>query len=101
MPQIFEGIYYKIDDIVASIVSEEDEINCLFQSKLFLTPLQHIIQRRSYDINDLLGDLGGVFRVLITSFGLVFYPVTQFLFYLNSSRKLYLARTWDNDLLRE
>ena len=39
MPQIYEGNYYVIDKIVSSVVSEETEIDCLFKSKLFLTPM--------------------------------------------------------------
>ena len=60
-----------------------------------------MIFRQAYDINNMLGDLGGVFRVLVTFFGVIFYPISQYLFYVNSMQKLYLARTKDSKLFHE
>ena len=37
----------------------------------------------------------------IRIFGVIFYPISQYLFYMNSAKKLYFARTKDTDLLSE
>lgn len=50
-------------------------------------------------MNNLLSDLGGSMRVLITFFGILFYPISQHLFYVNAAKKLFLARTKEKDLL--
>ena len=49
----------------------------------------------------MLGDLGGVTRVLLSFFGIIFYPISRFLFIINSAQSLYLARTKDDNLLRK
>ena len=59
-----------------------------------------MIYRQAYDINNLLGDLGGVVRVLLTIFGVLFYPINQYLFVINMAKKLYMARTKENDLFQ-
>ena len=71
----------------------------LFECQVFMKPTYTAIFRQAYDINDLLGDLGGVVRVLMSIFGVIFYPISQFLFFLNSVKQMYLARTKEADLL--
>ena len=54
--------------------------------------------RRVYGIFDLLGELGGVMEVMVIIFGLILYPISEHNFYLNAIKKLFFARTDDNDI---
>lgn len=101
IPKTFEGVFYKINHIVTSVVRENLETECLFQARMYLTNNQQIIFRQAYDINNMLSDIGGVFRVLVSFFGVIFYPISQYLYYINSIRKLYLARTKDSNLFKK
>lgn len=60
-----------------------------------------MIYREAYDINNLLGDLGGVVRVLLSMFGVLIYPLNHYLFVINSARKLYLARTREQNIFED
>lgn len=97
-PKVFEGMFYEIHHIIGSHIPTDEEAQSLFEAKLFLTPRERRVYRQAYDINNLLGDLGGVVRVLMTVFGVIFYPISRYFFYLNSAKKLYLARTKDSHL---
>lgn len=68
---------------------------------MYLLPseLQNI--RTVYDLNNLLSNLGGVVGVLMNVFGVVFYPMAQFLYYINSAKRLFMARTRDPKIFAE
>ena len=100
-PEEFKGMFYNIDKVVSRWVDGDLDKFYLYESRLYLTPKSFTVIRQAYDINNLLGDLGGVVRVLLTIFGVIFYPISQYLFYMNSAKKLYFARTKDTDLLSE
>ena len=51
--------------------------------------------RESYDITDLIGDLGGVLEVLISFIGLFLFPISEHSYGLKVLEKLFLARTND------
>ena len=100
-PQSFVGSFYKIEQLMnKQFYKGQDSLN-LFQTRIFLVPKQLIIYRQAYDINNLLSDLGGVVRVLISIFGVLFYPITQYLFIINAARKLFLARTSNSNIFRK
>ena len=66
---------------------------------MYLHAKANQVYRSRYNIDQFIGELGGVMRVLITAFGVIFYPISRYIFYLNSVKKLYLARTSSPDLL--
>jgi hypothetical protein len=49
----------------------------------------------------MLGDLGGVFEVIMVFFGFIISPVSEHSFFLKSIKKLYYARTKDRKLFKE
>ena len=51
--------------------------------------------REVYNILDLIGDLGGVFDILVRFFAIFISPVAEFLFTTKAISKLFLARTND------
>ena len=56
--------------------------------------------RKSYGIINILGDLGGVFEILVMIFGLFICRIGEFSFYLEAIKKLYLAKTADAGFFR-
>jgi len=48
-------------------------------------------KRRIYSINDLLVDVGGLSRSVVTIFEVLFTPLSTFLFYLKSIKRLFFA----------
>jgi hypothetical protein len=47
-------------------------------------------ERTIYNMNDLIGDLGGVLQLFAYVFGLVIYPISQHSYFLKKLEKLYL-----------
>lgn len=54
--------------------------------------------RQVYNILDLLGDLGGVLECFLILFGILLFPIAEFSFYLKIAKRLYFARTRDDNL---
>ena len=49
-------------------------------------------ERQAYNLIDLLGDLGGVAEVIIGTFGIFLFPISEFSFNLSALKKLFTAR---------
>lgn len=48
----------------------------------------------------LLGDLGGITQIFYLIFGAVLYPFSEHSFVVKGLKKLYYARTRDNEIFR-
>ena len=46
----------------------------------------------------MLGDLGGVTEVIMITFGFLLFPISEHSFIVDATKKLYLAKTVNNDL---
>ena len=55
-------------------------------------------KRNTYDLLDLLGDIGGIVEVLLICFVFVMDPISHFSFLNKAGHKLFLAKTKDNHL---
>jgi len=53
--------------------------------------------RKIYGVIDLLGDLGGVTEVIMIVFGVFLFPVSEFSFVMKAAKRLFLARTRENE----
>ena len=69
-------MFFSIEKIILSQIGNDIGETCLFKARLQLSHKKTIIFRKAYDFNDLLGNLGGVVRVLMTVFGVIFYPIS-------------------------
>jgi len=70
----------------------------LFESYLWRQSesIKHV--RVVYDLLGVLGDLGGVTEVIMLFFGFFLQPISEHSFLLQAIKKLFLARTNDDDL---
>ena len=56
-------------------------------------------KRKIYNLLDLLGDFGGLFECIMIIMHLWIAPWSQFSFSINAIKKLYMAKTKDENLL--
>lgn len=73
----------------------------LFQSQLYLAPEQVSHNRKVYDINQLLGDLGGITGVLTLILGFLISPISEASFIMMSAKRMFLVRTKHNELFEK
>lgn len=65
---------------------------------MIIEPKMEYHFRKMYDLNQLLSDMGGVTKVLITAFGIFLYPLSEYNYNRALSRQLYYASTKNEDL---
>lgn len=58
-------------------------------------------KRKIYDIVALLGDLGGVTEVIMLVLGIVLFPISESSYNILSTKRMFLARTGDDNLFVE
>jgi len=47
-----------------------------------------------------MGDLGGVMEVVTVFLGIVFYSISQHSYYINMLKKVYFAKTKDDNMFK-
>lgn len=70
----------------------------LYTGEVVLANSGLVHRRRVYSIFDLMGDLGGVIEILLIVFNIMFLPMAEHSFNLKAIKKLFLARTKDEEL---
>ena len=75
--------------------------NALVQTILYHDRLAVSHERTVYGILDLLGDLGGVTEVFMIFFSFLLMPISYHSFTMKAMKKLYIARTRDEDLFKK
>ena len=65
---------------------------------MYLTPEQVFHGRKVYDVNQLLGDLGGITGVLTLVLGYFILPLSEASFIMKSAKRMFLVKTRDEDL---
>jgi hypothetical protein len=63
-----------------------------------LNPKENLHTREVYNIIDLIGNLGGVFEIIVKVLGLFFLPISSHSFVMKALEKLFLARTLDTSM---
>ena len=97
----YEGSYFDISTNLQRPLkkSSSPEYNDLLaQSVLFLEPSTASFEREAYNSLALLGDLGGVLEVIMLFIGFFVRPLSAHSFIQESARKLFFARTSQEDL---
>lgn len=68
---------------------------------MYLEPQDLKIFSTVYDFNNFLSDLGGILGIILKTFFIMFYPIAKFFYYINASKRLFLARTIEHDLFKK
>lgn len=72
----------------------------MFEAVLWQHNEEIIHTREGYDLFGLLGDLGGITQIFYLIFGILLYPVSEHSFVVKALKKLYYARTRDNEIFK-
>jgi len=51
------------------------------------------MSRRIYAFLDFLGDIGGVFEIIVVTFSFLLLPISRHSFILSATKDMYLAKT--------
>jgi hypothetical protein len=65
----------------------------MLQIEIHLDNIIAINQRRIYSINNMLVDLGGIMKSIISFLAFISYPSSWYLFTLKSTKRLFFAKT--------
>lgn len=98
------GLFFDIGHIihrhVATVNVRFVNPNTLFQAVLWQHNEEIIHVREGYDVFGLLGNLGGITQIFYLLFGIMLYPYSEHSFLIKAMKKLYYARTRDNEIFR-
>jgi hypothetical protein len=72
----------------------------LFQTVIFLDSSMRVHTRKTYTLLNMIGELGGITKVIMFVFGFFLYPISEHSFTLKALRKLYLAKSKEPILMK-
>ena len=75
--------------------------NAIFQNEFYLSTTGIQYSRQVYGILDLIGDIGGIYQLIISAFGIVLFSIAEQSFVLNGISKLFLINTTDPDFINK
>lgn len=79
-------------------LSSDASPNKLANVKIYLTPIQIMHGRKVYEVLSLIGDLGGVMGVLTLVLGFFIFPLSEALYIMKSTKRMFLVKTNEKDL---
>lgn len=97
----FTGAFYQVHKIVEQLQSKVLDPNLVLETNIYLSPYQVKYLRMVYGVTNLLSDLGGVMAIMVSFFGIIFHPISKFMYYMNAIKRLFLARTREQKLFIE
>ena len=99
-----KGLFYDIGHIIhrhlATVGVPFVNPNILFKATIWQDNERVSHRREGYDLFGLLGDLGGITQIFYLIFGTILYPYSEHSFVVKALKKLYYARTRDNEIFR-
>jgi len=69
------------------------EPNLIFQSIYTMDQVSIHFERITYNIMDILSDIGGVYQVFLSMFGFIFYSISKQAYTLKLIEKLFFVKT--------
>ena len=72
----------------------------LFQTILFVDSSMVVHTRKTYTLLNMIGELGGITKVIMFVFGFFLYPISEHSFTLKALKKLYLAKSSNPSLMK-
>lgn len=91
----YEGDFYDIGKAVERPLSKYEPSNNKLLAMSYMTLSREEVnhERSVYMFLDLLGDLGGLTEVFKLAFGFFLYTISEHSFYLQATKRLFLAKT--------
>lgn len=95
----FENNHKSIQLPLKKMSADDNLKSLLYSFKLTLSPQTNIFKIQRYAILDFISDIAGVAELIGFIFGLFLYPLSQLSFELSTIKRMYVARTADDELL--
>ena len=71
----------------------------MFQNYYYLSESGVNFSREAYNFWDLIGEIAGIYELMVAFFGLILYTVARHYFVLNGISNLFLINTKDPDFI--
>ena len=99
--KIMEDEFYDVGSLttVPLVTKKPGCDNSVFVKAFYFHSESILHERRIYNMLGFLGNMGGVWGIIIAIFGFFVFPYSQFSYNLKIFEKLYLVRTTDPDLV--
>ena len=96
----YQGDFWSLDDAILSIFERKTKHNkeIWYTADILLSPHVTEYEREVYGLIGFIGDLGGVFDLVMAFLGLFISPISSHSFVLKALGRMYLARTSDSSL---
>lgn len=86
--------FLHVEDVLYSpVVRHEYNKDVLMENRMYLAPIEKHISRSTYNMNDLISQLGGTLNVIKLVLSITILPLQGHLFILTMIKRLYFART--------
>lgn len=81
------------DTIELNIFAPSDSKHLIFQSNIYYSQMGLRHRRKNYAMLDFIGELGGVFELLVVFFGFLMYPISRHSFIMMVLSKSFMVQT--------
>ena len=85
--QVDEYTFYDVDTIQRSTLGRSKQkagLSLVFSANILIERKAIMHTRQCYSLLDMLGDLGGATEVILIIFGVIFYPINEFSFWIKA-----------------
>lgn len=79
----------------------ESNEDLLMEARIFLAPIEKSIIRQTYNVFNLMSELGGFIKLIHIIFGQMILPFNKYLFLLTMIKRMYFAKTEQSDLFQK
>lgn len=95
----YDNTFNSIKLPLKTMSAEDQTKKMVYSLKLRLSTYSNIYSLQKYGILDFISDIAGVTELFGFVFGLFLFPLSHLSFELSAMKRMYVARTADNELL--
>ena len=94
--QVDEYTFYDFDQIASTTIGRSKQkpaLDLVFSANVLIERKAMMHIRQCYSLLDMLGDLGGATEVILIIFGVIFYPINEFSFWVKAIQKFFYVKS--------
>ena len=73
----------------------------VLKHELFLSQYEMTNQRIVYSLMDYLGDMGGIYELVVRALGVFIFSISNHSFIVSSMKRMFLVKTENNKMFKE
>ena len=93
-----QGSFFQVHSITNRPQIAQKESQLLMEANFYLSPFLKNYVRKTYNLSNAVSKLGGLMSVMMAVFKAVLFPISQHMYYWIAIKRLFLARTSDQNL---